>query len=138
MGYVLLGVNLKSHFLMARSSTIPELRRRGGGVIVNTASVQGLQWMRGVPGLRRQQGGILTLTRQMAVEYAAEGASASWPSAPAWNPDPEMVRISARAEPDGEAAALVRYGQSHPIGRIGTADEIANVVLFLAGPASPS
>lgn len=127
----ILGVNLKSHFLMAKY-TIPELRRRGGGVIVNTASVQGLQSMRGVPAYAASKGGILSLTRQMAVEYAAEGIRilAICPG----SIDTEMVRISARAEPDGEAAALVRYGQSHPIGRIGTGEEVANVVLFLASP----
>lgn len=127
----ILGVNLKSHFLMAKY-TIPELRRRGGGVIINTASVQGLQSMRGVPAYAASKGGILSLTRQMAVEYAAEGIRvlAVCPG----SIDTEMVRISARAESDGEAAALARYGRSHPIGRIGTADEVANVVLFLAGP----
>ncbi len=127
----ILGVNLKSYFLMARYA-IPELRRRGGGVIVNTASVQGLQSMRGVPAYAASKGGILALTRQLAVEYAAEGIRvlAICPG----SIDTEMVRISARAEPDGEAAALARYGRSHPVGRIGTAEEVANVVLFLAGP----
>ena len=127
----ILGVNLKSHFLMAKYA-IPELRRRGGGVIVNTASVQGLQSMRGVPAYAASKGGILALTRQLAVEYAAEGIRvlAICPG----SIDTEMVRISARAESDGEAAALARYGRSHPVGRIGTAEEVANVVLFLAGP----
>ena len=127
----ILGVNLKSHFLMAKYA-IPELRRRGGGVIVNTASVQGLQSMRGVPAYAASKGGILSLTRQLAVEYAAEGIRvlAVCPG----SIDTEMVRVSARAEPEGEAAALARYGQSHPLGRIGTAEEVANVVLFLAGP----
>jgi NAD(P)-dependent dehydrogenase (short-subunit alcohol dehydrogenase family) len=98
----ILGVNLKSHFLMAKY-TIPELRRRGGGVIVNTASVQGLQSMRGVPAYAASKGGILSLTRQLAVEYAAEGIRvlAICPG----SIDTEMVRASARAEADGEAAA---------------------------------
>ncbi|MGN6758511.1 MAG: SDR family NAD(P)-dependent oxidoreductase [Thermomicrobiales bacterium] len=127
----ILAVNLKSYFLMAQY-TIPELRRRGGGVIVNTASVQGLQSMRGVPAYAASKGGILALTRQLAVEYAAEGIRvlAVCPG----TIDAEMVRDSARAEPEGETAALARYGRSHPLGRIGTTDEVANVVLFLASP----
>jgi NAD(P)-dependent dehydrogenase (short-subunit alcohol dehydrogenase family) len=127
----ILAVNLKSYFLMTKY-TIPELRRRGGGVIVNTASVQGLQSMRGVPAYAASKGGILALTRQLAVEYAAEGIRvlAVCPGTIAT----EMVRDSARAEPEGEAAALARYGRSHPLGRIGAPEEVANVVLFLASP----
>ncbi len=48
-------------------------------------------------------------------------------------PDTEMVRRSAAREPEGMDAALARYGRSHPLGRIGTGEDIANVVLFLTG-----
>ena len=127
----IIDVNLKSYFLMAKYA-IPELRRRGGGVIVNTASVQGLQSMRGVSAYAASKGGILALTRQLAVEYSGEGIRvlAICPG----TIDTAMVRTNARAEADGEDAALARYGQVHPVGRIGTADEVANVVLFLASP----
>ena len=47
-----------------------------------------------------------------------------------------MVRTAAALEPGGVEAALERYGQSHPIGRIGTGQDIANVVLFLASDAA--
>jgi NAD(P)-dependent dehydrogenase (short-subunit alcohol dehydrogenase family) len=125
----ILDVNLKSYFLMSKY-VIPELRRRGGGVIINNASVQGLQSMKGVPAYAASKGGVLSLTRQMAVEYAAEGIRvvAICPG----TIDTEMVRASARQEPGGLEAALARYGRSHPIGRIGTGQDIANVVLFLA------
>jgi NAD(P)-dependent dehydrogenase (short-subunit alcohol dehydrogenase family) len=125
----ILGVNLKSYFLMARL-VIPELRRRGGGVIVNNASVQGLQSMKGVPAYAASKGGVLSLTRQLAVEYAAERIRvlAICPG----TIDTEMVRASASEAPDGVEAALERFGKSHPIGRIGTGQDIANVVLFLA------
>lgn len=125
----ILDVNLKSYFLMAKYA-IPELRKRGGGVIVNNASVQGLQSMRGVPAYAASKGGVLSFTRQLAVEYAAEQIRvlAICPG----TIDTEMVRASAGREPDGVAAALARYGRSHPLGRIGTGEDIANVVLFLA------
>ena len=125
----IIDVNLKSYFLMAKHA-IPELRKRGGGVIVNNASVQGLQSMKGVPAYAASKGGVLSLTRQLAVEYAAEGIRAL-----AINPgtiDTELVRASARLEPDGLEAALKRYGEPHPLGRIGQPEEVANVVLFLA------
>ncbi|MBV9170428.1 MAG: glucose 1-dehydrogenase [Chloroflexi bacterium] len=125
----ILDVNLKSYFLMSKYA-LPEIRRRGGGVIVNTASVQGLQSQKGVGAYAASKGGVLSLTRQMALEYAAEGIRvlAVCPG----TIDTEMVRASAAREPDGVEAALDRYGKTHPIGRIGTGQDIANVVLFLA------
>lgn len=122
-------VNLKSYFLMAKYA-IPELRKRGGGVIVNTASVQGLQSMKGVPAYAASKGGILSLTRQLAVEYAAENIRvlAVCPG----TIDTEMVRSIATMGGGDVEAELRRYGASHPIGRIGTGQDIANVVLFLA------
>jgi len=125
----ILGVNLKSYFFMAKF-TIPELRKRGGGVIVNNASVQGLQSARGVPAYAASKGGVLSLTRQMAVEYASEGIRvlAVCPG----TIDTEMVRAAASREPDGIEAALARWGKAEPVGRIGTPQDIANVVTFLA------
>ena len=125
----ILDVNLKSYFLMSKYA-LPELRRRGGGAIINTASVQGLQSQKGVAAYAASKGGVLSLTRQMALEYAADGIRvlAVCPG----TIDTEMVRASAIREPDGLEAALRRYGRTHPIGRIGTGQDIANVVLFLA------
>lgn len=125
----ILDVNLKSYFLMAKYA-IPEIRKRGGGVIINTASVQGLQSMQGVPAYAASKGGILSLTRQLALDYAAERIRvlAICPG----TIDTEMVRASARREPDGMDAALARYGATHPLGRIGTGADIANLVVFLA------
>ena len=125
----ILNVNLKSYFLMAKYAS-PELRRRGGGAIINVASVQGLQSAPGVPAYAASKGGILSLTRQMAVDYAREHIRvlAVCPG----TIDTEMVRASAAREPDGVEAALKRFGEAHPIGRIGTGEDIANVVLFLA------
>ena len=126
----ILDVNLKSYFLMAKNA-IPEMRKRGHGAIINNASVQGLQSMPGVPAYAASKGGVLSLTRQLAVEYAAEQIRvlAICPG----TIDTEMVRRSAAREPEGMEAALARYGRSHPLGRIGTGEDIAKVVLFLAG-----
>ena len=122
-------VNLKSYFLMAKYA-IPELRRRGGGAIINNASVQGLQSMKRVPAYAASKGGVLSLTRQLAVEYARENIRvlAICPG----TIDTEMVRASAAMEGGDLDATLRRYGESHPIGRIGTGQDIANAVLFLA------
>ena len=129
----ILGVNLKSYFLMSKYA-IPEMRRRGGGAIINTASVQGLQSQRLVPAYAASKGGVLSLTRQMALDYAREGIRvlAVCPG----TIDTEMVRTAAALEPDGLESALQRFGRSHPIGRIGTGQDVANVVLFLASDAA--
>jgi NAD(P)-dependent dehydrogenase (short-subunit alcohol dehydrogenase family) len=125
----ILGVNLKSYFLMAKYA-IPEMRQRGGGVIVNNASVQGLQSAPGVPAYAASKGGVLSLTRQLAVDYAPEGIRvlAVCPG----TVETEMVREAARHEGGSLDDALRRYGRSHPIGRIAQPREIANAVLFLA------
>jgi NAD(P)-dependent dehydrogenase (short-subunit alcohol dehydrogenase family) len=129
----ILDVNLKSYFLMSKYA-LPEIRRRGGGAVINTASVQGLQSQRLVPAYAASKGGVLSLTRQMALDYAADNIRvlAVCPGAI----DTEMVRTAAALEPDGLEAALERFGKSHPIGRIGTGQDIANVVLFLASDAA--
>ena len=129
----IVGVNLKSYFLMSKYA-IPEIRARGGGAIINTASVQGLQSQRLVPAYAASKGGVLSLTRQMALDYAREHIRvlAVCPGAI----DTEMVRTAAALEPDGVESALQRIGKSHPVGRIGTGQDIANVVLFLASDAA--
>src|SRR5215471_17889303 len=125
----ILGVNLKSYFLMAKF-TIPELRKRGGGVIVNNASVQGLQSMKGVPAYAASKGGVLSLTRQMAVEYSAERIRvlAICPG----TIDTEMVRTAAAAEGGDIEATIAKWGEAAPIRRVGKPQDIANVVTFLA------
>ena len=58
----IIDVNLKSCFLMSKHA-IPEMRKRGGGAIVNIASVQGLQSQNLVPPYAASKGGVLSLTR---------------------------------------------------------------------------
>ena len=124
----ILQVNLKSRFLMAKYA-IPHMRRRGGGVIVNNASVQGLQSMPGVPAYAASKGGDLSLTRQMALDFAKDKIRvlAICPG----SIDTPLVR---RAIPPGAdvTEALKGFGTCHPLGRIGSTGEVANVVLFLA------
>jgi NAD(P)-dependent dehydrogenase (short-subunit alcohol dehydrogenase family) len=125
----ILGVNLKGQFLMAKYA-MPHIRRAGGGAVINMASVQGLQSMPGVPSYAASKGGILSLTRNMAMDYAHEGirVTAICPG----TIDSEMVRTSARAEGGDLDANLRRYGAFHPIGRLGRPEDIANAALFLA------
>jgi NAD(P)-dependent dehydrogenase (short-subunit alcohol dehydrogenase family) len=125
----IMDVNVKSHFLMAKYG-VPHMRLRGGGVIINNASVQGLQSMRGVPPYAASKGACLSLTRQLAVEYAHERIRvlAICPG----TIDTPLVRIALGRDPSTYAANLANAAKAHPLGRIGQPEEIANVVLFLA------
>ncbi len=129
----ILTVNLKSYFLMAKHA-IPEIRKRGGGSIVNIASVQGLQSQPLVPAYAASKGGVLSLTRQMSLDYAAEAIRVN-----AVNPgitDSRLVRRAAALEEGEVEEVLSQWGHSQPIGRICTGQDIAAAVLFLASDAA--
>lgn len=129
----ILDVNLKSAFLMCKY-TIPHMQAEGGGVIINTASVQGLMSANLVPAYAASKGGILSLTRNLCLDYAQDNIRVV-----AVNPGTVDTPLVAEA-----AAASIREGvgsleelraewaDCHPIGRIAQPEEIASVVTFLA------
>ena len=125
----IIGVNLKSCFLMSKYS-IPQMRVRGGGVIINTASVQGLQSQPLVPPYAASKGGILSLTRQMSLDYAKDNIRvlAVCPG----SIDTPMLRAAAGVVGGDPDEVVGQWGAAHPIGRVGTGQDIANAVLFLA------
>jgi dihydroanticapsin dehydrogenase len=117
----ILDVNLKSAFLMTKHS-VPNMMARGGGVIINTASVQGLQSALGVSAYAASKGGMLSLTRQLSLEYAQHNIRVM-----AVNPggiDTPLGQDRAEFEKG--------YAKIHPIGRFGVPADIAHAVLFLA------
>ena len=65
----IIDVNLKSFFLMARHC-LPQMMEQRKGVIINTASVQGLQSASMVSAYAASKGGIISMTRQLALDYA--------------------------------------------------------------------
>lgn len=130
---LIMAVNVKSYFLTAKYA-IPHLRRRGGGVIINVASVQGLQSAPLVPAYAASKGAVLSLTRQLAIDYARENirALAVCPG----SIDTPLLRAAAAMQ-DGDVDGTVReWGRAHPIGRTGQPADIASVVVFLAGPGA--
>lgn len=66
-----LGVNLAGTFKVCRAA-LPELRRAGGGSVVNIASVHALATVPTVPAYAASKGGVLALSRQLALDYAAD------------------------------------------------------------------
>jgi NAD(P)-dependent dehydrogenase (short-subunit alcohol dehydrogenase family) len=126
----IMDVNAKSFFLLCKYA-IPEMLKRGGGVIINNASTQGLQSQKLVPAYAASKGAVLSLTRNLALDYADKNIRvvAICPG----SVDTPLLRAAAAVEsPQNPDEALTQWGAKHPIGRIGRPKEIAEVVLFLA------
>ena len=123
-------VNVKGCFLLCKFA-IPEMRRRNGGVIINNASVQGLQSQKLVPAYAASKGAVLSLTRNLALDYAEDHIRvvAICPG----SVDTPMLRATAAlVTPNDAEGTLAAWGRKHPLGRIARPEEIAEVVLFLA------
>jgi NAD(P)-dependent dehydrogenase (short-subunit alcohol dehydrogenase family) len=112
---------------------IPEMLRSGGGSIVNTSSVQGHVGFAGWAGYAASKGGVDALTRQAAVEYAPKGIriNAVVPGTILTAMNEGILR-----EVDDPEALLRAWKAMHPIGRIGTPEEVAAAVVFLASDES--
>ncbi|HWQ14127.1 MAG TPA: glucose 1-dehydrogenase [Roseiflexaceae bacterium] len=129
-----LNVNLKSVFLVSKYA-VPEIRRRGGGAIVNIASVQALATQPAVSAYAASKGGIVSMTRSMALDFAADNIRVNCVCP--GSVDTPMLRWAADLFGGGDAEGAVRaWGKLHALGRVARAEEIAEVVLFLASPRS--
>ncbi|HYH12625.1 MAG TPA: SDR family oxidoreductase, partial [Thermomicrobiales bacterium] len=124
-------VNVKSMYLTARFA-IPEMRKRGGGSIVNVASVQGVATQTNVAAYSTSKSAIIGLTRTIAVDYAAESIRAN--SVLPASVDTPMLRESADLWRGDETIddLLGSWGRMHPVGRIARPEEVAEVIAFLA------
>ncbi len=122
----LLDVNLRGTFHGLRAA-LPLLREAGGaGNVVNVASVSGLRPTRGEGPYSAAKAAVVSLTRSAALEYGPEVRVNA--VAPGFIDTP----LTAFAVQDPGYAGPIAAGT--PLGRIGTADEVADVIVFLASP----
>ena len=119
-----LAVDLDSVFYGCRA-VIPQLRKSGGGSIVNTASISGLFGDYGLLAYNAAKGAVVNLTRALAIDHARENIRVN-----AVCPGPIETPM-AKALVDHPVVGP-EYARNIPMGRVGRADEIAAVVAFLA------
>jgi NAD(P)-dependent dehydrogenase (short-subunit alcohol dehydrogenase family) len=125
-----MSVNVGSIYLTARFG-IPEMIKRGGGAIVNVASVQGHACQENVAAYATTKGAIHTLTRSLALDYARNRIRVNSVS-PGSVRTPILERAARAEDPDADIeAAFKRFGEAHPIGRIGEPEEVAELIAFL-------
>jgi NAD(P)-dependent dehydrogenase (short-subunit alcohol dehydrogenase family) len=127
-----LDVNLKGAFLMSKY-TIPKMVAQGGGIIIHNGSGWGLVGGAAAAAYCASKGGIVLLTRAMAIDHAREGIRVNCVCP--GDVETPMLTDDARNRnipwDDYRAEASMR-----PMGRIGTPDEIARATLFLASDDS--
>lgn len=123
---LVLDVNLKGAFHCAKASLRP-LIKRGRGKIINIASVTGQMGNAGQANYAASKAGLIGLTKSVAREYASRNIQVN-AVAPGF-----IDTAMSQAIPQKEREMLIK---AIPMERLGTPEDIAEAVLFLASPAS--
>jgi NAD(P)-dependent dehydrogenase (short-subunit alcohol dehydrogenase family) len=118
-------VNARGTFLCCKHA-IPGMRARGGGAIVNVSSVAALVGLRNRAAYSASKGAVVSLTRALAVDHVGDGIRVN-AVCPGTVDSPWVRRL---VEDAGESLDDLRARQ--PMGRLGTPEEIADAVLYLA------
>lgn len=122
-----LDVNLTGTFLVAKHA-LPAMLARRAGSIVNIASVEGLEGSEGGSAYNASKGGVVLLTRNMAMDYARMGIRVN-AVCPGFVETPMLAGVF---EGTGLAEYRAKVADAHQLGRFGRPDEIAAAVAFLA------
>lgn len=123
------GINLKGVWLCMKYEII-QMLTQGSGAIVNTASVMGLVGGSRSPAYGASKHGVVGLTRTAAVAYAQSGIRVN-AVCPGYIRTP-LIEQGALTDPGGEERIIAR----HPVGRLGTPEEVAETVVWLCSDAA--
>lgn len=128
-----LAVNLKGMFLMGKYA-VPELRRSGGGTILNMASVAGFWGEPSTVAYNAAKGGVIGLTRAMAMDHGRDGIRVNC-LCPGYHATGMPARFFAgQADP---AAAAAKVDDLMAVRRMGRPEELARTAAFLLSDANP-
>jgi NAD(P)-dependent dehydrogenase (short-subunit alcohol dehydrogenase family) len=120
-------VNLKGTFLVAKHAAAAMVAQ-GSGSIVNIASIEGLEGTEGGSAYNASKGGVVLLTKNMAIDYGRVGIRVNC-ICPGFIETPMMAAVM---ENEGMKTYRDRWLEEHKLGRFGRPDEIAAAALFLA------
>lgn len=125
-----IAINLKGVFLCMKYA-IPEMLKTGGGSIVNQGSNSCIQGAPCLSSYSASKGGVASLSMSSAVDYLRQNIRINW-TMPGLIPTSMITRDLTK----GDKNALEKLEAAQPLGRFGTEEEIANLVLFLASDES--
>ena len=123
-------INLRAH-LVAAQCALPWLRQRGGA-IVGTASSAGLTSLPGSADYAISKAGVVMLTRQLAAEWGKYGIRVNCVAPGVIDTGFGQPRQPGQERPPRDPRRYEYRSQFIPLGRVGTAEDIAGVMLFLA------
>jgi len=124
----LLATNLSGAFLCTKYA-VPIMMRNGGGVIINVSSEAGLVGIKGQVAYNVSKGGLIALTRSCAVDLARKGIRVNCVCP--GTTDTPLVQAAVNRSSD-PAAARRHLEEIRPLNRLGTSEEIASAILYLA------
>jgi NAD(P)-dependent dehydrogenase (short-subunit alcohol dehydrogenase family) len=122
-------VNVTGTFLCCKHA-IPAMASSGGGVIVNVASVAGLVGLRNRAAYCASKGAVIAFTRALAIDHVADGIRVN-AVCPGTIETPWVRRL---VEEAGESLDALRARQL--LGRLGTPEEVADAILYLASDSA--
>lgn len=126
-----LQVNVTGAFLAARHA-IPRMRQRGGGAIVNVSSIHARVTAGGRVAYVTSKSALMGLTRALSLDHAADGIRVNV-VLPGTIDTPMLTEGWARLRPDRSVEEMrAEVGASNPLGRIGTPQDVAAAIVFLA------